>query len=115
MISGTALYGDDSQYTVTQKYDSRLDMMVNYYYFWVKGKTDMPKNSVVKRKNTVAYVANLIQNPGAFDFKYYAISDTNKFLLFNVSGLVNSTIVLNMDIRTNTFEGDSHSVCFFVR
>ena len=79
LISGTALYGDDSQYTVTQKYDSRLDMMVNYYYFWVKGKVDMPKNSVVKRKNTVAYVANLIQNPGAFDFKYYAISDTNKF------------------------------------
>ena len=39
VISGTALYGDDSQYTVTQKYDSRLDRFVNYYYYWVKGNT----------------------------------------------------------------------------
>ena len=36
-------------------------------------------------------------------------------MLFNVSGLVNSNIVLNMDIRTNTFEGDSHSVWKLVR
>tara|TARA_A100001015_G_scaffold231170_1_gene261693 strand:+ start:210 stop:13220 length:13011 start_codon:yes stop_codon:yes gene_type:complete len=115
LISGTALYGDDTQYTVTQRYDSRVDMMVNYYYYWVKGKTDMPRNSVVQRKNTVAYVANLIADPKAFDFKYYAISDTNKFLLYNVFGLVNDNIVLNIDIRTNTFEGDSHSVWKLVR
>jgi hypothetical protein len=115
LISGTALYGDNSQYTVTQKYDSRLDMMVNYYYYWVKGKTEMPTNSVVMRKNTVAYVANLIRNPGEFNFKYYSVTDTNKFLLNNIKNLVNDDIVLNMDIRSNTFEGDSHSVWKLVR
>ena len=115
VVSGTALYGDDSQYTVAQKYDSRQDMMVNYYYYWVKGKIDIPRNSVVKRKNTVAYVANLIRNPAAFGFKYYAITDTNKFIIYNVDGLVNDDIVLNLDIRTNTFEGDSHSVWKLVR
>jgi len=114
-VTGTALYGDDSQYTATQRYDSRLDQFVNYYYYWVKGKGTLPTNSVVARKNTVAYVANLIQNPSAFDFKYYSVTDTNKFLLNNVKNLVNDDIVLNMDIRTNTFEGDSHSVWKLVR
>jgi hypothetical protein len=38
-ISGTAAYGDDSQYTVVQRYNSRLDTFVNYYYYWVQNKT----------------------------------------------------------------------------
>jgi hypothetical protein len=115
IISGTALYGDDSQYTVTQRYDSRLDRLVNFYYYWVKGTTTMPANSVVIRKNTAAYVANLIQNPGGFGFKYYSVTDTNKLMINNVKNLVNGEIVLNVDIRTNTFEGDSHSVWKLVR
>jgi hypothetical protein len=114
-ISGTALYGDDSNYTVVQKYDSRLDRFVDFYYYWVKGKTTVPTNSVVNRKNTVAFIANLITNPRAFNYKYYSITDTNKFLLNNVNDLSNGDIVLNVDIRTNTFEGDSHSVWKLVR
>ena len=110
VITGTPLYDDDSQYTVQQKYDSRLDRFVNYYYYWVKGKTTLPTNSTVHRKNTVAFVANLISNPSAFDYKYYAITDTNKLLINNVNDLVGDDIVLNIDIRTNTFDGDSHSV-----
>ena len=109
-LSGTALYGDDTQYTVIQKYDSSLDRFVNFYYYWVKGKTDLPKNSVVRRKNTVAFVANLISNPSAFDFKYYAITDTNKLQIYNIKDLVSDDITLNVDIRTNTFDADSHSV-----
>jgi len=114
-VSGTALYGDDSKYTVAQKYNSQLDSFVNYYYYWVKGKTTMPANSVTHRKNTVAFVANLISNPRAFDYKYYSITDTNKLLLNNVSNLTNDDVVLNVDLRTNTFEGDSHSVWKLVR
>jgi hypothetical protein len=112
---GTALYGDDSQYTVVQKYDSRLDSFVNFYYYWVKGKTTMPTNSVTHRKNTVAFVANLIENPTAFGYKYYSVTDTNKLLLNNLKNLNKDDIVLNIDIRTNTFEGDAHSVWKLVR
>ena len=75
-VTGTALYGDDSQYTVKQKYDSRLDSMVNVYYYWVKNKTTVPENAVVTRKNSASYVSNLISNPHAFGFKYYAVTDT---------------------------------------
>jgi len=109
-ISGTALYGDNSQYTVVQKYSSRLDAFVNYYYYWVRNKSTVPTDSVVNRKNSASYVANLIANPTRFDFKYYSITGTNKFVINNVKDLVNNDIVLNIDIRTNTFDGDAHSV-----
>ena len=115
IVTGTALYGDDSRYTVVQKYDSRLDGFVNFYYYWVKDKTSIPTNSVVNRKNTVAFIANLIKNPTAFGYKYYSITDTNKLLLNNLKSLNKDDIVLNIDIRTNTFEGDAHSVWKLVR
>ena len=105
-ISGIAR----DNYAEISSYNSRLDTFVNYYYYWVNGKETMPTNSVVIRKNTVAYVANLIESPQNFDINYYSVTDTNKFLINNVTGLVNGDIVLNVDIRTNTFEGDAHSV-----
>ena len=109
-ITGTAAYGDDSRYTVVQKYNSRLDRFVNFYYYWVRNKETVPANSVVTRKNSTALVANMIANPQRFDKKYYSVTDANKLLINNVSGLSNDEIVLNVDTRTNDFEGDSHSV-----
>ena len=109
-ISGIALYGDDSRYTVVQKYNSRLDRFVNFYYYWVRNKVTVPSESVVTRKNSTALVANMIANPERFDKKYYSITDTNKFLINNTRNLINDEIVLNVDVRTNDFEGDSHSV-----
>ena len=112
---GTPLYSDDSQYTVVQRYNSRLDRFVNFYYYWVKGRSSLPTNSVVQRKNTTSYVANLITNPRAFGFKYYAITDTNKMLINNYGNLIGDSIILNVDIRTNNFDGDAHSVWKLVR
>ena len=109
-LSGTPLHIDDSQYTIIQRYNSKLDTLVNYYYYWVKNKSTMPTNSVVKRKNTTAYVANLIANPERSGMKYYAVTGTNSLLLNNVGNLSKDDIVLNVDVRTNTFDGDAHSV-----
>ncbi len=110
---GTPL--NDSQYTIKQKYNSVLDGFVNYYYYWVRNSSSMPTNSVVQRKNTTAYIANLIANPQGFDFNYYAVTDTNKFLIYNADNLINSDIVLNVDIKTITFDGEAHSVWKLVR
>ena len=116
-ITGTALNGDDSQYTVIMKYDSRLDAMVPRYYYWVRNKMTLPQNRSLgsrhahaHRFNSASFVSNLITNPMAFGYKYYAVTDTNKFQLYNVTNLVRDRIVLNMDVRTNDFDGDSHSV-----
>ena len=114
-ITGIALNGDDSQYTVVMRYNSRLDAMVPVYYYWVRNKMTLPEEGRaggrhVHRKNSASFVSNLITNPFQFGYKYYAVTDTNKFQLYNVKNLVSDRIVLNMDIRTNDFEGDAHSV-----
>ena len=101
---------DENKYTIKQKYNSTLDTFVDCYYFWAKDVSSIPANSVVKRNNSILFTANLIRNPKQYDFKYYSITDTNKFILNNISNLVNGDIILSVDIRSNTFEGDSHSV-----
>ena len=103
------------KFTTIQRYSSKLDTFVNYYYFWVKNKSSVPINAVVHRKNTTAYVANIIANPQNSGIKYYSVTDTNKLLINGVNDLVNSDIVLNVDIRTTTFDGDAHSVWKLVR
>ena len=107
-LSGSVL--DQNKYTVKQKYNSTLDKFVEYYYYWVKDVSTMPANSVVQRHNSTSFIANLIRNPKRFDIKYYSITDTNKFILNNITNLINGDIILSVDIRSNTFEGDSHSV-----
>ena len=105
-ITGTA----DSNYSVKSKYDSRVDAFYDVYYYWVSNKSTMPSDSVVKRKNTTSFVANIIENPRSGAVRWYSITDTNKIMLNNISQLTNLDVILNVDIRTNTFDGDSHSV-----
>ena len=114
-ISGTALYGDDSRYTVVEKYNSQVDRFVKIYYYWVRNKSTIPNKSVVTRKNTTGFVANIIANPRMMGKNYYSITDTNKLMINNIRGLKGSNIVLNVDVRTNDFDGDSHSVWKLVR
>ena len=110
-VSGEA----NENFTVVQRYNSRIDTFVNVYYFWVKNRSSITSNSVVNRKNTTAFVANVIRNPENSGTKYYSVTDTNKLIINGVNDLVNSAIVLNVDIRTNLFEGDAHSVWKLVR
>ena len=111
-ISGTA---NTENYTQIQKYNSRLATFVDYYYFWVRDRATIPEDAVVKRKNTTAYVANAIRNPQNTGIKYYSVTDQNKFIIKGLYDLVNSDIVLNVDIRKTSFDGDAHSVWKLVR
>ncbi len=114
-FTGTPLKSDDSAYTVVQRYNSRLDRLVDFYYFWVRNKSSLPNNSVTNRKATTSVVANLISFPERFDYQYYGVTDTNKFFIKNQRQLTNKDIVLNVDIRTTDFDGDAHSVWKLVR
>ncbi len=107
---GTPLHPDDTHYTTVERYNSLLDRNVNRYFYWVRNKNTIPSNSRVVRKTTVGNVANLIRNPVQSGTKFFAVTDTDNFLLFNVTDLVNSDIVLNVDSRETDFTGDSHSV-----
>ena len=114
-VSGTPLYPEDTNYTVKQRYSSALDGFVNIYFYWVKNSTMMPETSVVTRKSTTSFISNLIADPERYGFKAYAPSDTNKFIMFRDTGNLVNGSVLNIDIRTNTFEGDAHSIWKLVR
>ena len=70
-----------------------------------------PGKSVVQRKNTTAYVANVIQNPIASGLKYFTVSDTNKIITFNVKpDLFGNNVALNIDYSDNLNDGESHAV-----
>ena len=112
-ISGQPLVTDNTVFTVKQKYDSRLDGFVNYYYFWVKNSVFLPDTakSVVTRKNTTAYVSNIIANPFASGIKYFAVSHANKLITFNLKdSLANNNVVLNVDYTDNDHEGKNHTL-----
>ena len=112
-ISGTPKYADNTVYTIKQKYDSKSNSFVPYYYYWVKNSVFLPDSgkSVVQRKNTTGYIANIIENPLASGLKYFTVTDTNKLLTFNVKdSLFNDNVVLNVDYSDNNEDNETHSV-----
>jgi hypothetical protein len=110
-VSGEA----KTEFSVKQRYSSSTDSFVNLYYFWVKNRSSIQPNAVVRRKNTTAFVANLIRDPKQYGGKHYAVTDTNKFITWNMKNLINSSVVLNVDVRTTDFDGDAHSVWKLIR
>jgi len=117
-VSGTPLHTDNTVFTVKQKYNSNSDSFINYYYYWVKNSVFLPplNKSVTQRKNTTAYVANLIENPLGSGIKYYAITGTNSLITFNVkNSLNNDNTILNVNFKNNDNESGSHSVWKLIR
>ena len=84
--------------------------ITNVYYFWVRNRSTIPTKSVVNRKNSSAFVSNLIDAPERFSYKYYSITDTNKFIINKIGSLNNSDIVLNVDIRSNNIDSSRAKV-----
>jgi len=112
-VSGSPLYGDNTIFTVKQKYNSNSGVFENYYYYWVKNSVFLPSinKSVTSRKNTTSYISNLITNPLQSDIKYFAVTNKNSLITFNVkASLVNENTVLNLSYKNNLNEGDVHSV-----
>jgi hypothetical protein len=117
-VSGKVLYPNNTVFTVKQKYNTTSDSFVNYYYFWVRNSVFLPPKdkSVTERKNTTAYVANLIENPLGSGIKYYAITGTNSLITFNVkNSLINNNTVLNVNYKNNDNDDTAHSVWKLIR
>ena len=112
-ISGQPLYPDNTVFTVRQKYDSRLDGFVNYYYYWIKNNVFLPDSakSVVTRNNTTGYISNIISNPKGSGIRHFAVSGTNKLIAFNIKNdIINDNTVLNVTYKDTVEEGDVHYV-----
>ena len=112
-ISGDPLHPDNTVFTVKQKYNSEIDGFVNYYYYWVKNSVFLPDpaKSVVDRKNTTGYIANTITNPFESRIKYFALSNTNSLITWNIKdNLANENVVLNVNYKTNINESPNHQI-----
>ena len=112
-ISGRPRAIDNTQFTIKQKYDSAKDEFINFYYFWVKNSAVVPalEKTTMLRANSCAYISNIITDPDKAGIRYFAISDTNKLILWNVKEtLMNDNVVFNIDYRENDNEIDPHKV-----
>ena len=86
-ISGTTKY-DDTVYCERKKYDSIAQSLSTKYYFWVKNKKTVP--AVENRNLNVYSIAQLIADPAGQGYKFVALVANNKFVLFNMKGLVSA-------------------------
>jgi hypothetical protein len=117
-ISGKPLYPNNNVFTVKQKYDSKSDSFINVYYYWIKNSVFLPatNKSVTTRNNTTSYISNIITNPMGSGIKYFAVSDTNKLITFNIKdSLINNNTVLNVNYRNNENDNDQHSIWKLIR
>ena len=98
-ISGSPKNPDDFTYSTKFKYDPVAGTKTTLYYFWVKNKTTVPRNSF--RTLSAADVARLILDPKSQGYKYVAITNSNSLSLTNISNrLINTDVSLNLQFYT---------------
>jgi hypothetical protein len=86
-------------YTTNQLYDSSLETMVTYYYYWVKNLTVVP--SLPFRKTSVSDVASLLTTPVNQDLQWMAAISENSILVSGINTYLNNTSsVLKIELDT---------------
>ena len=96
---GTALYPDNSAYSVVTNINPQTKLATSTYYYWVINKNSLEINSV--HKNTVSTIQDLIANPQAQSIPYAAVVRDDSVSLHGVAThLSGNSTVLHMDYDT---------------
>jgi hypothetical protein len=86
-VSGTALYGDDSNYSVKITLDVNTNSPSNItYYYWVKNKTTVSSTS--NKTFSVNEISNYISNPSSAGVPYVLLTSENTFSLVNLTSVI---------------------------
>jgi len=86
-ISGTALYGNNTNYSIRTILDVNTGSPIGRtYYYWVKNKTTIPETS--DRLLSVNEIANYISNPTSAGIPYAVLTSKNTFSLVNTSSVI---------------------------
>jgi hypothetical protein len=106
-ISGIPLYSDDSVYSIKEIYNTSTgDLSETLYYFWVKGKTILPKSN--KRKIPASEITSLIENPAGSNLPIISFIDKDKFLVYNFDSLLsNNESYINIQYKKKDVELNS--------
>ena len=101
-ISGQPLYPNDDVYSIKQIFSSVTGQVSQtLYYYWVKGKTTVPKN-MPDRIISSASVANLISSPTGSGVAFISFIDSDKFITYNFESVMASdTALLNIQYRND--------------
>ena len=103
-ITGKTKYGRDA-YSVRRVYDNISKRFINYYYYWVKGKTTVPLIS--GRTISADNVSKLIEDPAGQKYKFINFADSSSMVLYNCADLIrDKDIVLSVQYYTT---GDKYA------
>lgn len=89
-----ALYVD--RYNIVSEYNERTQSFTDYYYFWVAGKTTVPR-SVSGRRLSSVQIEELIADPRLAGTPFIAFYNNNTFGIYNASSYINNNSVLAID------------------
>jgi len=107
---GTPLYSDNSAYVTTYGLDIN-GVITSTYYYWVKGRSDVPRNG--KRLLSATGIENVIANPKLQNIPYAEILSDRSIGLVNCEKYISGTntilqvdydSVLNTNVMHNEFE-----------
>lgn len=89
-ISGQPKYPTDIVYSRKQIFNPTTGQEIGTrYYYWVKNKTTLPSYEL-GRKLSASSVADLINNPAGSNIPFLSIIDKDKFLFYNIEGILPS-------------------------
>jgi len=86
-VTGTARYGDDTNYSVKTNFDTITGLPSgSMYYYWVKNKTTVPEDS--DRGLSASQIANYILAPSSAGIPYALLTSKNTFSLVNFNSVI---------------------------
>ena len=96
------------EFVTTQFFDDTKNSFVNFYYFWVGNKTELPNNSV--RTLTGAQLSQAIENPNNFSETWAAAIATDSYLLsVRKSLLTDTNFVVHVETATDINQLNPHT------
>ena len=107
-ISGQPLY-DNTIYSSKKVYDIISGSFVDRFYFWVKSKKSVPRNS--KRQLSAFAIENLIADPAGQGYRFAALLSDNSFALYNIKTFIEdkNTAIHFTIAKDETLNSNVHS------
>jgi hypothetical protein len=96
-----------TEYTQVREYDRQLEETRTYYYFWVKNRTVVPEG--VERTLAAFEVANLLSNPAAQLYQWFAPVSQSGFMFAGIEGsFTDSDNIVQINYRRTEQEKPRH-------
>jgi len=107
--TGAGTVKDITKFATVEVFDSTLQDTKVRYFFWVKGRTSVPREAEF-RNISADSVTKIIENPKAQGIPYLAFFDTDAVALYNCkSYFKDSDVVLSINYDVVKNEGVLHS------